>query len=259
MGARSALVSDALEIIRNARILLRENSSILASPEDCAFFRTHYASRRELPSKREPALENKIEITAVKPPSPPTPPQITTPEPPRSAPASPAASTSSKEEEFSYLRKLFADLGHAGLILDQVPTDAKARRIAEQWKTKNQAAKCSLLSFHEPALQQRFMEKLAQALDVVFGHARVVPAEPIEKANQWEAFLSAEGLSLVIVCDYTLWQLPNLLQFYREVPSRSERLLLNAQLFLLPDLTLYLKDPLLKRSLWRALCQKISG
>jgi hypothetical protein len=47
-------------------------------------------------------------------------------------------------------------------------------------------------------------------------------------------------------------------QFYKEIPSQGIRTLGKIPLFLLPDLSLYLKDPLLKRSLWKALCQKIS-
>jgi len=60
-------------------------------------------------------------------------------------------------------------------------------------------------------------------------------------------------LKLIIVCDYTLWQLPNLMQFYKETPAQKTRQLGEKSLFLLPDLSLYLKDPLLKRSLWKAL------
>jgi hypothetical protein len=65
-------------------------------------------------------------------------------------------------------------------------------------------------------------------------------------------------LKWVIVCDYSLWQLRGLMQFYKETPAQGTRMLGNVPIFLLPDLSLYLKDPLLKRSLWKALCQKFS-
>jgi hypothetical protein len=43
------------------------------------------------------------------------------------------------------------------------------------------------------------------------------------------------------------------MHFYKETPAQGTRTLGNIPLFLLPDLSLYLKDPLLKRSLWKAL------
>jgi hypothetical protein len=94
---------------------------------------------------------------------------------------------------------------------------------------------------------------------VISGPARLINAEGIEKENQWETFLSVTELKLIIICDYALWQMPHLLQFYREVPNQTQRFLLNKPVMLLPDLTLYLKDPQLKRSLWKALCQKIGS
>ena len=144
-------------------------------------------------------------------------------------------------------------------FLSEIPSDAKARQIAQRWKTKNQSAPISLLFLNEPLQQQRFLTNLASALDVIFGPARLINAEGIEKESQWEAFLSVPELKLVIICDYALWQMPHLLQFYREVPNQTQRFLLNKPLMLLPDLTLYLKDPQLKRSLWKALCQKIGS
>lgn len=143
-------------------------------------------------------------------------------------------------------------------LLNEIPSDTMARKIAERWKTKNQTAPISLLLFQEPAEQRALLEQIAKALDICFGSAKIVYAEGIEKEKQWESFLSVADLKMVIVCDYTLWQLSSLMQFYKETPAQGTRMLHNTPLFLLPDLSLYLKDPLLKRSLWKALCQKCS-
>ena len=155
--------------------------------------------------------------------------------------------------------KLFGKIAPQLPLLWDIPSDAFARQHAQRWKTRNQAAKFSLLLFQEPDSQKELLKNLTQAIETVFGGARIVNAEGIEKEKQWEAFLSSPDLRLAILCDYSLWQMPNLLQFYRELPTRTERFLLNTPLFLLPDLSLYLKDPLLKRSLWKALCQKIGA
>ncbi|MES2273555.1 MAG: hypothetical protein V4487_05150, partial [Chlamydiota bacterium] len=134
-----------------------------------------------------------------------------------------------------------------------------ARKIASRWKTKNKTAPISLLSFQEPPEQKALLEQIALALDVCFGPARLIHAETVEKENQWEAFLSVPDLKIAIVCDYSLWQMKGLMHFYKENPTAGTRQLGSTPVFLLPDLSLYLKDPLLKRSLWKALCQKISS
>jgi len=144
-------------------------------------------------------------------------------------------------------------------VIDAIPSDAIAIKIAERWKTKNKTAPISILSLHEPPEQRALLEQVAKALDVTFGSARVINAEPIEKEKQWDAFLSVPDLKIVVACDYTLWQLNSLMGSYKENPTQGSRSLNGVSLFLLPDLSLYLKDPLLKRSLWKALCQKLSS
>jgi hypothetical protein len=140
-------------------------------------------------------------------------------------------------------------------ILSEVPSDAMARKIASRWKTKNLSAPITILSYQEIPEQKALLEQITLALDVHFCPAKLVSAETIEKEQQWEAFLSVDELRLIITCDYTLWQMPGLLKFYKESPSRRQ--IGEKDLFLLPDLSLYLKDPLLKRSLWKALNQVI--
>ncbi len=158
----------------------------------------------------------------------------------------------------SAVRHLLSIVAPELAILNDIPNDDLAKKIADRWKTKNQSAPISILLFQEPPEQRALLEQIARALDVYFGPAKIVNAEKIEKDKQWEAFLSVADLKIVIVCDHTLWQLSHLMQFYKETPASGVRTLGNVPLFLLPDLSLYLKDPLLKRSLWKALCQKIT-
>ncbi|HSX25540.1 MAG TPA: hypothetical protein VLE89_00860 [Chlamydiales bacterium] len=160
---------------------------------------------------------------------------------------------------WGWFNSLFSKIAPELPVIAEIPSDANAKKISTRWKTKNQSSPISLLSFQEPAAQKTLLEEVAKALDVYFGGARLVQAEGIEKEKQWEAFLSTAGLKIVIVCDYTLWQLNGLMAFYKENPTQGIRTLGGISLFLLPDLSLYLKDPLLKRSLWKALCQKLSS
>lgn len=152
-------------------------------------------------------------------------------------------------------KSLFAKIAPDCPVIAEIPSDVLAKKISTRWKTKTQTAPITLLWYQENAEHKLLLEQICKALDVHFGSAKLASAESIEREKQWEAFLSVPELSLVICCDYTLWQLPGLLQFYKEIPSQGLRLIGEKPLFLLPDLSLYLKDPLLKRSLWKALCQ----
>lgn len=241
MGAsvRSA-AADALELIRETASLLEEETTILASPEDTNYFRKTYVPKKNVPVP----VNSPPKIVPVPDSPPPSPP----PEIPISRTEVPAAPT-----PISSLKSLFAKIAPELPLLNEIPSDAFAKKIATRWKTKNQTAPISILSYSEPPAQKTFLEAIAKALDVYFGPAKIVSAEAIEKEKQWDAFLSAPDLKLIVACDYTLWQLNSLMSFYREDPRK----LGNISLFLLPDLSLYLKDPLLKRSLWKALCQKI--
>lgn len=246
---------------------------VLASPEDAAFFRQTF--------KKDPAQKEKAKETpSFVPPRAVPPPQMPKPvvavqkalEPIQKSPASLPLKSAPEQKphapilplepkaplDFSFLRKLLSIAAPKFAILNDIPSDATARKIAERWKTKNQTAPLSILIFQEPPEQRALLEEIALALDIYFSPAKTVDAETIEKEKQWDAFLSVADLKMVIVCDYTLWQLGGLMHFYKEVPAQTTRTLGNVPLFLLPDLSLYLKDPSLKRSLWKALCQKCS-
>ena len=321
MDATRQARAEALDLIRQASRILQDEKTILASSEDCDYFRALYRTSRidlrsspspsnapaitkdrsasiekkpdsnlDLPSSERILREADVlqaeanvlcvskdekqgippkggrdsrnEVSRDLPKSEILPASLASVEspPPPALPNPPLAlRPMSKEEGFAEIKKILNRAAPDLAIMPEIPCDAQARLIAERWKTKNQSAPISLLAFHESDPQRQFLLNLAAALEVNFGQTRLIAAEGIEKEKQWEAFLSVPEIKLVIICDYALWQMPNLLQYYREVPSLSQRFLLNAPLMLLPDLTLYLKDPLLKRSLWRALCQKIAA
>ncbi|MGB7977577.1 MAG: hypothetical protein WCF19_00285 [Chlamydiales bacterium] len=225
--------------------LLREYGPVMASSEDAEFFR----KAKYKPQKLK--VETKIEI--------PVPPKVAEPPPLKEIVA---AKEAVKEPRPSFdllsVKNILSVVAPELMILNETPSDETARKIAERWKTKNQSAPISILVYQEQPEQRAFLEEIATALDVYFGPAKIVQAEGIEKEKQWGAFLSVAGLKAVVVCDYTLWQLGALMQFYKETPAQGIRVLGNVPIFLLPDLSLYLKDPSLKRSLWRALCQKFS-
>lgn len=248
-----------LELIRDLQAILREETVILASLEDAQYFR-EWAKKRGAP----PPTPKPIVKTAPQPvPEPiviPKPEPIVAPPPPQPAVSfapAPAPHEPIETKSLGALRGWVKKIAPEMVLTHQIPSDADAKRLAQRWKTKNQAAPISVLYLAEDAVHKKLLEEIVVALDVFFGPARLISASAIEREKQWEAFLSVEGLKLVVACDYTLWQLGGLMIHYKE--QTGQRMLKNIPLFLLPDLSLYLKDPLLKRSLWKALCQKLSS
>lgn len=258
-----SLQSEARELIQATLDLLEEckKTSVLASEQDYSDFRS-WAKRSEAPPKKAEIVPPKpLEKEFPKPAAPlpkkkeepplPAPPKIEMPPPEEKPPV--------LEDPFLDVRKVWGKIQPNVPILEEAPSDEIAKKIAERWKTKNAVAEISILSYHEPPVQKALLEEIAKAINILLAPAQIVQAEPIEKEKQWETFLSTKSLKLMVACDYTLWQLGNLMQHYRENPSQKTRKLGSIPIFLLPDLSLYLKDPLLKRSLWKALCQTISS
>jgi hypothetical protein len=251
------------KLIADLKAALQEHTTLYATPDDANYF------RKKKPAPVAPPPPAPVIIQAPpKPIQPPAPAPVIAapkpeakpevkpevkPEPVKLEPLAPIAPPS-----FQDLRRLLSVTAPNLPILDQIPSDEMAQKIANQWKTKNQTAPITILSFQESPEQRALLEQIAKAVDVCFGPARFINAEPIEKEKQWEAFLTAPELKTVIICDYSLWQLHNLMQFYKENPNQKTRTLGSATLFLLPDLSLYLKNPALKRSLWKALNQAFS-
>ena len=256
------------DIFRELRLLLEEEKGdLLTTPEDAAYFRSLWKPPSKTPPISPPPEERivftppaspVVEITPPPPPLPePTAIQAKVEEPPpapslrSSAPVPVATPPMDLGEMRALLRKVAPEVP----LLEEAPSDAVAKRVGARWKARKEGGRVVVFFYQEPDEHRLLLEKITHAIDIYFGPARLVSAEAIEKKGEWEALLSLPELELALVCDSTLWQLPKLRGMYKELPREHKRLLGEKPLFLLPDLSLYLKDPLLKRSLWKAICQ----
>lgn len=149
-------------------------------------------------------------------------------------------------------KALLAQLGLS--VLDHPPSDLKARRIKESWKGRALAPTVAVLVGPEQGAQRTLLHNIAKAIDVLISPCRAIPIEKLH--HNLDDFLAAEDLQHIIASDRLLTG--NLLAHLREFPGQSKRLLGDKPLLLLPDLNLYLKDPLLKASLWKTLCSVLS-
>lgn len=155
------------------------------------------------------------------------------------------------------VKNIIKEIAPDYVILENIPSDKKAKDIAQSWNLKKRAAEITILSFRESPQQLLFLKNLAQALDTVFLPTKIISAVDIEEEGRWNIFFSQTDLKLIIACDYSILSLPNLIKHYKEIPAHRQHFLADIPLFMLPDLSLYLKDPMLKKSLWASLKNKI--
>jgi hypothetical protein len=133
-------------------------------------------------------------------------------------------------------------------------SDYKAKRIKEAWKEKRGTPAIPIL--FQGVQYRKFVDRIAKAIDTVYGSCRLVE---ITAGKKWDDFLEFEGLKLIIAPDLFIFGNKELLSFYKETPQQKVRKLGNIPLLLLPDLSLYYKDPYLKRSLWNVICNTIDS
>jgi hypothetical protein len=257
------------------RYIQQEESPIFASSEDYLYFRSLYQKPNPQPEKSflnpiseralplEPLLKlpkeplplplktdkGKENVVLVSPPAALETKKLPIPEKSIDEPSPPI-----KKEFETNWEKVLAKINPELKIFKQPPSDITAKKIAQRWKTKNQVAPLTILFYHEDASQKTLLNNIKIALETTFFATKLVSAEEIEKDSQWQTFLNSTELKGILICDFSLWQLPELMKLYKEGSSLQSRWLDEKPLFLFPDLSLYLKDTQLKRSLWKALC-----
>jgi hypothetical protein len=150
--------------------------------------------------------------------------------------------------------KILPDVALAGAI----PDDAVAKKLAHLYKEQHLTAKVLVLSFGEtgPALQ--FLQNVTKAIDTHLAPAKLIEMRKIERENSWEITLSSSTLQLILAPPFTEWKSISLARFYRENPSSKTHFLHDTPLLLTQPIAAYLKNPDLKRELWKNLSTLLS-
>ncbi|MCI5053040.1 MAG: hypothetical protein MRY21_07920 [Simkaniaceae bacterium] len=151
-----------------------------------------------------------------------------------------------EQDDMSAMRKMMAAALPDLFIHPKPLDDRNARKIASAWKDKSFVPDIPLFVTAELRGHARLLHALSHAVDRRFGPSRVIDIGIYERENRWDTVLSAEHLKLILIPDIALWKMPNLLTHFDE----KNRQLLKVKTLVLPDLSLYEKDPLLKRGLW---------
>ncbi len=133
-----------------------------------------------------------------------------------------------------------------------IPTakDTIAKKVRFAYKDKKHIPEIPILHFG--SVHAKFLHNLAHAIGTKFGSSRVLNCSAIEEKEKWDVLKEARDVKLFILPDFVLAKYPMLQEGFLE--NGTSRLLFGKPLLLLPDLSLYMKDPELKRSLWNILC-----
>jgi hypothetical protein len=169
--------------------------------------------------------------------------------------AAPIAKESNPPSEDAAIKKTLLRAAPSLRLVDQIPDDAPARRVANSWKEKILDAEVVLLACQTDRETLEFLKSLGKAIDKNLAKAKILPAETLEKENRWELFLQRNQLRLIVASEGAQ-KLPQLMRFYRELPATSQYYLDKTPLLPLSSASAY-KALEQKALLWKSLCQML--
>ena len=133
-------------------------------------------------------------------------------------------------------------------IHEEIPSDEKARRVKEAYKSQQNIPNIPLL-YIDPK-DKPFLINLGKAIETLNISSHPIEMAFFEKERTWDFFLKSPDLKLILIPDMALWNSLDLMRYYKEIPTTGSRTLGNLPLLLTADPKLYQTDPNLKRSLW---------
>lgn len=237
------LVHDTLKYVKDP---LCPKQTLFVSAEEQTFFQKAPAVEKKAPPEPPRAIT----------PMPPVPPPNRPP--PRPAPPhepTPPVPPPPEKEDFSQIKNLLLKAMPSIQLVDEVPDDAAAKRVANAWKEKIPDAAVILLACATDAETLEFLKGLGKAIDQNLAKAKILPVEKMEMENRWDIFLQKNPFQLIIASE-GLRKLPKLMKFYRETPATSEFFLGQIPLVPLAAASVY-KSLEHKAHLWKTLCQML--
>lgn len=154
-----------------------------------------------------------------------------------------------KHQNPSNLTSMQTLLKTLGVPLVEIPPDDKmAKKIKSRWKQRSEMPTVAILIGTESGPQKNLLINLAKAINTCLTPCRAMEVSKIEAPD---VFLTHETLEFIIAPDSALQK--NLIGHLVEYPGSPKRFLGKKPLLLLPDLKMYLKDPMLKKALWKTL------
>jgi hypothetical protein len=167
--------------------------------------------------------------------------------------------TPPKREEIAHIRQLVAKLAPHSPLASDIPDDSRAKKISHLWEERLNTAEVILLSYGQTGSELKFLQNVTQAITTLLVPAKLIDAIRFEKENEWPIFFSSFSLKLIIAPDMNLWKKTHLSTFYKENPASGLHFFDKTPLLMLPPISHYLKNPHLKKQLWKTLVSHLSS
>jgi hypothetical protein len=132
--------------------------------------------------------------------------------------------------------------------------DRHAKQVRFGWRVRQQMTSVPIIYDESLAGYRTLLENIAKAISLLFTSSSILNVQSLPAASPWQMLEQSSDIKLIIAPDTLLSKYPpeNLTENIAGSSKIGPHELLE-----LPDLSLYQKDPLLKRSLWDLLCQKL--
>lgn len=137
-------------------------------------------------------------------------------------------------------------------IVEQVPDDGEAKRIAESWREKVSDVDAVLLLCDTGEETVDFLKGLAKAVDQHLAKTKIIAAERLEREKRWDIFLK-NSFRFIIATEGSQ-KLPELMRFYKQ--NNGQMYLDKTPLLILSSASVY-KSLEHKAQLWKTLCQML--
>ena len=147
------------------------------------------------------------------------------------------------------IKKMLQRIAPMIQLTDQIPDDAKAKRVSNAWKERIPDAEVVLFACDSENHTLDLLKALAKAIDQHLAKPKILMAEKFEKEKRWDLFLEKTPLRLIIATA-GIEKFPDLMRFYKGSTLNETPLLV------LSPASVY-KSLEQKALLWKTLCQML--
>lgn len=120
-----------------------------------------------------------------------------TPNLPKEPPKRTEIATQKTGRDFMEVRQILSETAPKLKVVDKVPSDAKAKKVASAWK--NSVPEVAIIAITPTKTELELLEKIASAIEGLGSTAKVLIGE-----QQWERLFKTDHLKLVLVPEQTL-------------------------------------------------------
>jgi len=166
----------------------------------------------------------------------------------------PKTETTSKNSElFSIYSKIAPHLSIHKEPLD----DQLAKHVKLAWQDHKNLPPVPI--FIDKSLKNhfKFLTNLSKAISIYFVPSTLYDITDLEKDNRYDNLFTKSEVKFIIIPDTLLWQSPNLITHYKEVPNQMIKKIGQFPTIVLPDIETFYKTPSNKYSLWKLLSQNL--